>query len=97
MVESKVGIISKLVEILKSVQKEKVIRVTLSTLRNLLGTGSASADMVGAGVMPILSGLQPRKWADEDILEDVDFLLNALQVPPAPEVCYAAAIVHMCG
>jgi len=80
MVTSKVGIIAKLVEVLKSVQKEKVIRVTLSTLRNLLGTATASADMVAAGVMPILSGLQPRKWADEDILEDVDLLINALQV-----------------
>ena len=80
MVSSKVGIIPKLVETLKTVQKEKVIRVTLATLRNLLGTGSASADMVAAGVMPVLHGLQPRKWADEDILEDVDLLISALQV-----------------
>jgi len=80
MVTSKVGIIAKLVEILKTVQKEKVIRVALSTLRNLLGNGSASSDMVAAGVMPVLHGLQPRKWADEDILEDIEALIAALQV-----------------
>jgi len=80
MVNSKVGVIPKLVDILKTVSKEKVIRVTLATLRNLLGTGTASTDMVAAGIMPVLSGLQPRKWADEDILEDVELLISALQV-----------------
>ncbi|KAL1511688.1 hypothetical protein AB1Y20_004978 [Prymnesium parvum] len=80
MVSSKVGIIPKLVDILKTVQKEKVIRVTLSTMRNLLGTETASADMVASGVMPVLYGFQPRKWADEDILDDVNTLISALQV-----------------
>jgi V-type H+-transporting ATPase subunit H len=80
IVSSKFPIIQKLVDILKTVQKEKVIRVALATLRNLLGTGSASTDMVSAGVMPVLLGLQPRKWADEDILEDIDLLIGALEV-----------------
>lgn len=79
MVTSKVAIVPKLVDILKGSQKEKVVRVTLATLRNLLGTGSASTDMVTAGIMPVLHGLQPRKWADEDILEDIELLIGALQ------------------
>lgn len=80
IVNAKMGIIAKLVDIIKSVQKEKVARVALATLRNLLGTGSASSDMVAAGIMPVLFGLQPRKWADEDIVEDIEVLIAALQI-----------------
>jgi len=80
MVTSKVGLVAKLVDIVKCVPKEKVVRVGLATLRNLLGTGSASAEMVGVGVMKVLGSLQTRKWADEDIVEDIEFLVAALQV-----------------
>jgi len=80
MVTSKVGLVAKLVDIVKSVPKEKVVRVGLATLRNLLGTGSASADMVGVGVMKVLQTLQTRKWADDDIVDDVGFLVGALAV-----------------
>jgi V-type H+-transporting ATPase subunit H len=80
MVTSKVGLVHKLVDIVKSVLKEKVVRVGLATLRNLLGTGSASSDMVDLKIMDVLASLQTRKWADEDILEDIAFLNAALQV-----------------
>lgn len=60
--------------------RAQVIRVGLSTLRNLMGTGSASNDMVVFGLMPVLEGMQQRKFADEDIPEDVDWLFNTLQV-----------------
>jgi V-type H+-transporting ATPase subunit H len=80
MVTSKVGLVAKLVDIVKSIPKEKVVRVGLATLRNLLGTGSASSDMVGVGIMKVLASLQTRKWADEDIVEDIEFLNQALQV-----------------
>jgi len=80
MVTSNIGLVAKLVDIVKSIPKEKVVRVGLATLRNLLGTGSASSDMVAIGIMKVLAALQTRKWADEDIVEDIDFLLQALQV-----------------
>ena len=54
MASSKLGLIAKLVEIVKTSPKEKVIRVALSTLRNLLGIGSAPNDMVVFGLMPVL-------------------------------------------
>jgi V-type H+-transporting ATPase subunit H len=79
MASSKVGLIAKLVEIVKTASKEKVIRVALSTLRNLLGTGSASNDMVVFGVMPVLEAMQARKFADEDIPDDVELLYTTLQ------------------
>ena len=79
MANSKVGLVAKLVDIVKTSPKEKVIRVALSTLRNLLGTGSASNEMVVFGIMPVLESLQQRKFADEDIPEDVDLLYSTLQ------------------
>lgn len=80
MASSKTGLIAKLVEIVKSSPKEKVVRVSLCTLRNLLGIGAASNDMVVFGLMPVLEAMQQRKFADEDIPDDVDFMYNALQV-----------------
>ena len=71
---------AKLVDIVKGVPKEKVVRVALATLRNLLGAGYAASDMVGCGIMKVLGSLQTRKWADEDIVEDIEFLYSALQV-----------------
>ena len=80
MSSSKTGLIAKLVEIVKSSPKEKVVRVSLCTLRNLLGIGAASNDMVVFGLMPVLEAMQQRKFADEDIPDDVEFMYNALQV-----------------
>lgn len=80
MVTSKLGIVAKLVDVVKSVQKEKVVRVALATLKNLLGVGSASADMVGAGMVKVLEHLQQRKWADEDIMADIEVIATALEV-----------------
>jgi V-type H+-transporting ATPase subunit H len=80
MSASKLGLIAKLVEIVKTSPKEKVIRVSLATLRNLLGVGSAANDMVVFGLMPVLEAMQQRKFADEDIPEDVEHLYSSLQV-----------------
>ena len=80
MATSQVGLVAKLVDIVRGVPKEKVVRVALATLRNLLGAGNAASDMVGCGIMKVLGSLQHRKWADEDILEDIEHLNQALQV-----------------
>jgi hypothetical protein len=56
-----VGLVAKLVDIVKGVPKEKVVRVALATLRNLLGAGNAASDMVGCGIMKVLGSLQVRR------------------------------------
>ena len=83
---TKVGLVAKLVDIVKGVPKEKVVRVALATLRQLVvsGAGNAASDMVGCGIMKVLGSLQTRKWADEDIVEDIDYLNAALQVNALP-------------
>jgi len=76
---SAAGLLPKLIDILKNVNKEKVVRVTCAALRNMLPVGTCAADMIGAGVMKALHNLQLRKWADEDVKSDVDFLAHALE------------------
>lgn len=78
MIAAKVGLVDKLVHITKTVQKEKVVRVALATLRNLIGVGSASAEMVSAGIVKALSHLRQRKWADDDVIVDIEFIAEAL-------------------
>ena len=73
------GLLPKLVDILKNVQKEKVVRVTCAALRNLLAIETCASDMIGAGVMKALQNLQHRKWADEDVKIDVEYLAHALE------------------
>ena len=84
MVTSKVGVVTKLVEILRGVQKEKVVRVALACLRNLLVADTAASDMVAAGIVKVLVGLQQRKMADEDIPQDVEYMYNTLQARDLP-------------
>ena len=83
MVTSKVGVVTKLVEILRGVQKEKVVRVAWAGLRKLLVADTAASDMVAAGIIKVLVGLQQRKMADEDIPEDVEYMYNTLQASMA--------------
>jgi len=80
MVTTKIGLVAKLVDIVKTVQKEKVVRVAIATLKNLLPVATAASDMVGAGLVKALEHLQQRKWADEDIVADLTVLAEALQV-----------------
>lgn len=80
MVTTKIGLVAKLVDIVKIVQKEKVVRVAIATLKNLLPVASAASDMVGAGLVKALEHLQQRKWADEDIVADLTVLAESLQV-----------------
>ena len=84
MASGKVALVPKLIDVLRTLSKEKVIRVSLACLRNLLKAGSASESMVSYGIMKVLEGLQHRKWADEDVLVDVEFLLQVHAPPPPP-------------
>jgi len=85
MASGELKVIPQLVHVANAVTKEKVTRVCLMTLKNLLGQGSGNANdqMVQAGVMKVLSSLGGRKWADEDIAVDIEELTEALEVDVA--------------
>ncbi|WIA28333.1 hypothetical protein OEZ86_010883 [Tetradesmus obliquus] len=75
------GVSKGLVEVVKSAQKEKVVRVALLSLRNLLGEPElgAASDMVEAGLPKVLATRGLQSWGDEDIPELLEALGEALK------------------
>jgi V-type H+-transporting ATPase subunit H len=74
------GIIPKIVEILKSAAKEKVLRICLAILKNLIDQSSANNEqMIEHGGIKIIETLSAKRWGDEDIVEDIDGLKDSLQ------------------
>lgn len=76
----KFGVIPVLVDVARNAVKEKVVRVAVATLRNLLAKASdanASA-MLGSKVLPLTESLLARKWSDEEIEEDLEYLKTEL-------------------
>ncbi|KAI8986403.1 armadillo-type protein [Pilobolus umbonatus] len=80
-INEKFDVIPLLVEIAKSAIKEKVIRVAIATLRNLVEIAPSQnlAAMFVAKLLPFSENLSTRKWSDPDIIEDIDFIKNRLQ------------------
>ncbi|KAF8064414.1 armadillo-type protein [Lyophyllum atratum] len=60
--------------------REKVLRVVVATFRNLVAKAPVITipDMLDAQLLPFLKNLSTRKWQDDDVLEDVQFLRDEL-------------------
>lgn len=68
-----------LTSVLREVHAEKVVRISLATLRNLmLMSTKLRKEMVSARLVPALESLCFRRWNDEDITEDLRVLADAL-------------------
>ncbi|KAG2192027.1 hypothetical protein INT46_011845 [Mucor plumbeus] len=80
-INEKYDVIALLVEIAKSAVKEKVIRVSVATLKNLVEKAPSQnlAAMLVAKLLPFTENLSTRKWSDADILEDIDYIKERLQ------------------
>mmetsp|Transcript_46353 Transcript_46353/g.96956 ORF Transcript_46353/g.96956 Transcript_46353/m.96956 type:complete len:440 (-) Transcript_46353:296-1615(-) len=61
---------------LKLVQKEKVIRMILGTLVNLIEEGDMKNFLSVCGGHKLLENMRQRTWADEDITADLTLLLE---------------------
>lgn len=72
-------LISNLVEILKLVGKDKVLRLTLSTLRNLMRVGKNAELMISYGIVRCLNLFLQKSWADEDVDADLTALTEFLE------------------
>ncbi|KAF9137574.1 H(+)-transporting V1 sector ATPase subunit H [Mortierella sp. GBA39] len=74
-------VIPQLVDIAKSAIKEKVIRVVIATLKNLVEKAPEAnlAAMAAVKLLQFSENLSSRKWSDAEILEDVNFLKAQLQ------------------
>lgn len=76
------GAVKALVEVCRLAQKEKVFRVALSSLRNLLNyedLASLAADMVEAGLPKIVATRQMQSWGDEDMVEILEYMEQKLK------------------
>lgn len=69
----------RLVEIVKSSTKEKVVRVTALTLKNMLIKGTFASEMVDLGLPQIVQNLKSQSWSDEDLVEALTFLEEGLK------------------
>ncbi|KAG8863757.1 H(+)-transporting V1 sector ATPase subunit H [Tulasnella sp. 330] len=80
LINGKFDIVPLLMSIAQSVVKEKVQRVIVATYRNLvLKAPSANLPaMLVAKLLPFIKNLSTRKWSDEEIVEDIDFLKDEL-------------------
>ncbi|KAH7889956.1 ATPase V1 complex subunit H [Phlebopus sp. FC_14] len=80
-INKKFDIIPLLISVAQAAAKEKVIRVIIATFRNLV-TKAPSANLPAMLVAQLLSfskNLSTRKWSDEDIREDVQFVRDELE------------------
>jgi len=76
-----------LADVLKGVQKDKVIRIVLATFRNLIEKPTEasvikaySLAMIGCKTLKHLERMEDKQFADDDITADVEFLNEHLQV-----------------
>jgi len=78
---TKRNLVRNLCNILHSVTKDKILRLTLSLLRNILHEGDNGEVMIGTGIFDTLSLLNSRKdqFGDEDMVEDIQFLEKNLE------------------
>jgi len=72
------GLIKALVDIIKSITKEKIVRLSVASLRNLVDVATNNEEMIEAGLVRMLAILGNKKWADEDIIDDLKTLNEAL-------------------
>ncbi|XP_022718617.1 V-type proton ATPase subunit H-like isoform X1 [Durio zibethinus] len=69
----------RLVDVVRSSTKEKVVRVVVLTFRNLLSKGTFGAQMVDLGLPQIVQSLKAQAWSDEDLLEALNQLEDGLK------------------
>eukprot|EP00794_Sanderia_malayensis_P011881 gene11881-13114_t len=76
------NVIPVLADILRESQKEKVTRIIVAALRNLLEKPEqpkmASVAMIQSKLLPFMTVLSGKHWDDEDIKEDLEFTLEKL-------------------
>mmetsp|Transcript_654 Transcript_654/g.753 ORF Transcript_654/g.753 Transcript_654/m.753 type:complete len:447 (-) Transcript_654:214-1554(-) len=71
-------VVRKLIEIVKLVIREKVVRICFCALRNLLGHENFNESMIANGLPKALHGLAARKWKDQDLVDDIAHIGRAL-------------------
>ncbi|XP_041991718.1 V-type proton ATPase subunit H-like [Salvia splendens] len=72
--------LARLIDVVKGTTKEKVVRVVILTLKNLINKATFAAEMVDLEVPQLLQNLKAQAWSDEDLLEAMNQLEEGLRV-----------------
>ncbi|RIA94860.1 armadillo-type protein [Glomus cerebriforme] len=77
----KYDLVPTLINIAKAAIKEKIIRVIIGTFRNLVDKAPEAnlPAMLVAKLLNFCENLSSRKWSDNEIVEDIEFLKDRLQ------------------
>eukprot|EP00850_Spirogloea_muscicola_P005334 SM000024S07796 [mRNA] locus=s24:490867:493516:- [translate_table: standard] len=73
-------ILPRLIEVVKTSTKEKVVRVAVLTFKNLMPKGSFGNTMVELGLPKLVASLQLHAWVDEDLREALRVLEEGLKL-----------------
>ncbi|KAF8494498.1 ATPase, V1 complex, subunit H [Gautieria morchelliformis] len=79
-INAKYDIIPVLTDIAQSAVKEKVIRVVIATFRNLVSRAPTQnlPAMFVVKLLPFVRNLAARKWSDDEVIEDIQYLNEEL-------------------
>lgn len=72
-------VVNVLVEVVKRGPREKVIRVVMATLRNLLNKEDFNDEMVFSGLVKVLYLMGQRKLKDQDLIDDLKYVDDQLE------------------
>merc|ERR1719387_624523 len=65
------AVVSRLKDVLTICRVEKVVRLCLSTLKNLLKYKKSSEEIVEKGTLEVVNALEFEKWRDGDLYDDI--------------------------
>eukprot|EP00922_Rhytidocystis_sp_ex-Travisia-forbesii_P038110 GHVS01056760.1.p1 GENE.GHVS01056760.1~~GHVS01056760.1.p1 ORF type:complete len:403 (+),score=41.38 GHVS01056760.1:131-1339(+) len=68
---NKAGLIACLCEVIKETRVEKIVRVCLATIKNVLANDDAAETIIELDVFQVLTLLEYEKWKDMDLYEDI--------------------------
>eukprot|EP00933_Yihiella_yeosuensis_P047174 TRINITY_DN4288_c1_g2_i1.p1 TRINITY_DN4288_c1_g2~~TRINITY_DN4288_c1_g2_i1.p1 ORF type:complete len:457 (+),score=87.90 TRINITY_DN4288_c1_g2_i1:110-1480(+) len=67
----KEGVVKKLKEILSQNRVEKVVRLSLTVIRNFLGDKALCEDIVELNLLDVIQQLEAEKWRDTELYDDI--------------------------
>lgn len=78
MIGLEANVIKKLKEILLSCRVEKVIRLSLTVLKNLLGNKALCEEIVKEGLLEPVQALEYEKWRDAELYEEIPSVVSKI-------------------
>mmetsp|Transcript_2434 Transcript_2434/g.5221 ORF Transcript_2434/g.5221 Transcript_2434/m.5221 type:complete len:450 (+) Transcript_2434:126-1475(+) len=72
------AVVAKLKSILMTSRVEKVVRLSLTVLKNFLASKALSEDIAEQGVLEVVSQLEFEKWRDAELYDDIRDVANLI-------------------